>query len=152
MDVTSNGGKILSIVIDSGGTGYTSAPSVTIQNTTQNNTYGNIRIINAGLKPYSGRASVKKSTQVTFLSTVEFISIRDKSMGTLYSYYKEYATKNIENEVPTGTINGINTNFTLTNTPVSGNENVYLNGMRQKNTVDYTISNNIITFISAPIA
>lgn len=49
-------------------------------------------------------------------------------------------------EIPIGTINWINTNFALAYTPVNWIR-VYVNGMRQKNTIDYTISSNIISFI-----
>jgi len=53
-------------------------------------------------------------------------------------------------ENPGGTIDGSNTNFTLANTPKSGTEEVYLNGLLQDPTNDYTISSNTITFLSAP--
>lgn len=57
-----------------------------------------------------------------------------------------------ENEVPSGTINGSNVNFSLTNTPISGTQKLYLNGMRLKATDDYTIASNTLTFTSPPIA
>ncbi len=57
-------------------------------------------------------------------------------------------------EVPTGTKNGTNTDFTLANTPVSGSEMVFLNGILQNGGAgnDYTISTNTITFAVAPIS
>lgn len=54
------------------------------------------------------------------------------------------------NEVPSGTIDGSNTDFTLAHTPVSGTVRVYLNGLRQKPTDDYTISSDTISFVDAP--
>jgi hypothetical protein len=56
----------------------------------------------------------------------------------------------INGETPSGTINSTNLVFTLANTPVTGKEYIYLNGIRQKRTTDYTISGSTITFITAP--
>lgn len=59
----------------------------------------------------------------------------------------------IVREVPTGTINGTNATFVLANTPVSGKEEVYVNGvlMNVGATNDYTISGTTITFNSGAI-
>lgn len=58
----------------------------------------------------------------------------------------------VDKEIPTGSINGSNVTFTLANTPVSGSEHVYLNGMLQESGAgnDYTISTTTITMASAP--
>lgn len=55
-------------------------------------------------------------------------------------------------ETPSGTINGVNTTFTLANTPTAGTEEVYLNGLLQNEGVsnDYTISGATITYNTAP--
>jgi len=62
-------------------------------------------------------------------------------------------TNFVDRETPSGTINGSNVTFTLANTPVSGSEHVYLNGLLQ--TVgagnDYTISSGTITMLTAPL-
>lgn len=60
----------------------------------------------------------------------------------------------VTREVPSGTINGSNTVFTLANTPVAGTECVFLNGLLQNVGVgnDYTISGATITFVTAPDA
>lgn len=55
-------------------------------------------------------------------------------------------------EVPGGTLNGINTVFTLAHQPVIGTIAIY-DGLRLKNGTDYTISggtNQTITFTVAP--
>ena len=59
----------------------------------------------------------------------------------------------IDKEVPSGTINGSNTAFTLANSPVSGSEHVYLNGILQESGAgnDYTISGANITMLTAPL-
>lgn len=55
-------------------------------------------------------------------------------------------------ETPSGTVNGSNVTFTLANTPVSGSDEVYLNGLIQDSGGgnDYTISGATITFATAP--
>lgn len=57
-------------------------------------------------------------------------------------------------EVPTGVVNGINTVFSLSNTPIAGSEWVFQNGVLQNVGIsnDYTIALNVITFNTAPIA
>ena len=61
--------------------------------------------------------------------------------------------KHITRETPSGSINGTNTNFSLQFTPREGTEEVYKNGVLQSigASADYTISENIITFTSAPL-
>jgi hypothetical protein len=58
----------------------------------------------------------------------------------------------VSKEVPTGLINGSNTSYSLVNTPISGTEHVYLNGVLQEEGAgnDYTISGSTITYLTAP--
>lgn len=56
----------------------------------------------------------------------------------------------IFNEIPTGLINGSNTTYTLANVPKSGSVAVYLTGVRQRPTTDFTISGRTLTMIPAP--
>lgn len=56
----------------------------------------------------------------------------------------------VDNEVPAGLINGTNTHFTLAQTPAAGSVHLFLNGLRQTLTVDYTIVGTAITFVNAP--
>ena len=52
---------------------------------------------------------------------------------------------------PTGTINGSNTSFTLPDTPSTDSLHLYLNGVYQTpGGVDYSLSTNTITYVSAP--
>ena len=56
-----------------------------------------------------------------------------------------------DNEIPTGDINAVNTDFVLANTPSpAASLKVYLNGQRMKLTDDYTLSTATISFIIAP--
>lgn len=57
----------------------------------------------------------------------------------------------VDNEVPSGTINGSNVTFTLVSTPATNSLNLYKNGIRLKpGGADYTLSGNTITFVTAP--
>jgi hypothetical protein len=60
----------------------------------------------------------------------------------------------VDKEVPSGSINGSNTSFSLANTPVAGSEHVYLNGVLQESGSgnDYTISGATITMLTAPLS
>lgn len=55
----------------------------------------------------------------------------------------------VTGEVPSGTIDGTNTTFTIANTPTTAIK-LYLNGIRQKLSTDYTFSGTTITFTTAP--
>lgn len=59
----------------------------------------------------------------------------------------------VDKEIPSGSINGSNTAFTLANSPVAGSEHVYLNGVLQESGAgnDYTISGTNITMLTAPL-
>lgn len=63
------------------------------------------------------------------------------------------ASNFVTREVPSGSINGINANFNLANTPTAGSEEVFVNGVLQNpgSGNDYTISTNLITFLSGAI-
>jgi len=56
-------------------------------------------------------------------------------------------------ETPTGLVNGSNAVFALANTPNTGSEQVFLNGLLQEPGAgnDYTIAAATITFLSAPL-
>jgi hypothetical protein len=49
-------------------------------------------------------------------------------------------------------VNGSNTTYVLANAPISGTDQVYLNGIQQDPGAgnDYTIAASTITFLSAP--
>lgn len=67
------------------------------------------------------------------------------------AYTTDITTINFaDEETPSGTINGINTTFTLAHTPLSGSLKVYLNGIRLKNGNDYTLATTTITMINIP--
>ncbi len=90
------------------------------------------------------------SVQVIFGSG---LTVSGAGVGVDYSILLRKADY-VMGEVPSGTINGTNTVFTLAAAPVANSEAVYLNGVRQRrgSGLDYTISGNTITFVVAPQA
>jgi hypothetical protein len=56
-----------------------------------------------------------------------------------------------EEEVPTGLVNGVNTVFTLSSAPHSAKSvSIYLNGLLQRQSTDYSVSGTTVTFVTAP--
>lgn len=75
--------------------------------------------------------------------------------STIKAAIKTYLlSQRVTREVPSGTLNGTNTNFTLVSAPLSGTEEVFLNGLLQNGGAgnDYTIATNTITFAVAPVS
>jgi len=62
------------------------------------------------------------------------------------------SSKLVMGEVPTGAINGINKTFTVANAVFGNAIDVFLNGLLQKRTDDYTFTSPAtITFTDAPV-
>jgi hypothetical protein len=59
-------------------------------------------------------------------------------------------TRKVWGETPSGTVDGVNDDFTAANTPKSGTLRVILNGSRMKITEDYTESGAVVTFVTPP--
>ncbi len=80
------------------------------------------------------------------LNTTAITYTQDVSNGLVSSNF-------VDDETPSGAINGSNTSYTLAFTPVAGTLDLYLNGFRQKSGAgnDYTISGNTITMTTAPV-
>jgi len=58
----------------------------------------------------------------------------------------------VDGESPTGLVNGSNTAFTLGNTPSPpASLTLYRNGLLQRQTLDYTVSGNLITFATESV-
>lgn len=52
----------------------------------------------------------------------------------------------VDGELPANVIDGANAVFTLVNIPIAGSVHLYLNGVRQRPTTDYSVSGNTITY------
>jgi hypothetical protein len=102
---------------------------------------GNIDI--AGNLTTAGAFTTSGAFGITLTATAT-TSVTLPTTGTLVS-----TTNYVVRETPSGTVNGTNAAFTLANTPVSGTEQVYVNGVLQNGGGnDYTISGATITFTS----
>ena len=51
-----------------------------------------------------------------------------------------------ENEIPVGAIDSANRVFTLANSPISASLQLFLNGVLQRNGIDFTLAANTITY------
>lgn len=101
-------------------------------------TSGQVYIASAGgvLTPVtlSGDATVTAAGVLTLVSTV----LKEADVVT--------------RETPSGTVNSSNVTFTLAATPLSGSEEVFLDGLLQEPAgEDYTLTTNSIAFVSAPL-
>ncbi len=107
---------------------------------------------------------VRTSTQVNIdadldaqthkvINVVDPTSAQDAATKNYVDTHAVVSTTFVDNETPTGTVNGVNVTFTLANTPTANSEHLYLNGIRQLKGIskDYTISGSTITFVSAPL-
>ncbi|MCK9569724.1 hypothetical protein M0R72_12345 [Candidatus Pacearchaeota archaeon] len=56
----------------------------------------------------------------------------------------------VENETPTGTVNGSNKTFVLAHTPISGSLHLVVDGIELYATDDYTLLTATLTMVSAP--
>jgi hypothetical protein len=109
--------------------------------------HGGFKITNLGTCTADADAAPKSyvdshSPTGTTLASGKIWVGNGSNVATAYLY--------IIRETPSGTLNGSNTNFTLANTPLAGTECVYLNGILQDISNDYTISSTTITFVVAP--
>jgi len=84
------------------------------------------------------------ASQNGLLSSTDWTTFNNKLSSTNYKC----------RETPSGTKNGSNQTFTLANTPISGTEMVFVNGILQEPGAgnDYTISGNTITMLTAPLS
>lgn len=64
----------------------------------------------------------------------------------------KFIVKGWVQEVPSGTVNGSNTAFTISTAPREVDAvQVFIDGIRQRKTTDYSISGTTITFVTAPV-
>jgi hypothetical protein len=93
--------------------------------------------------------AITLTTSVTGVLKGNGTAVSAATASTDYMAPSSFVTR----ETPSGTVNGSNTSFTLANTPISGSEMLYENGLLQEpGGQDYTISGTSITFAVAPIS
>lgn len=114
------------------------------------------RVFNISSAPAPGTLIINKNGVVIDYGTAYTYTDREITFtSSLASTDKVYVTyqvilPQIVNEIPTGTIDGTNNTFTLSNVPYNGTDQIFVNGYLKKKSIDYTISGNTITFINIP--
>ena len=114
----------------------------------------------ASVQVYVGGTFMRQGTHYTIADdTITFLApyipvVNDEIDVTYYPESDEPTTNPTEvQEVPSGTINGANVTFTLSETPSSAAAvSLYLNGNLVEQGEDYEISGRTITFYTAPAA
>lgn len=106
---------------------------------------------------FKGSVSTATSTPaITVQTSVTGIMKGDGTSASAATAGTDYLapSNHVVRETPSGSVNGSNTGFTLANTPISGTEEVYLNGIQQEpgSGNDYTISGTAITYLTAPVS
>ena len=77
-------------------------------------------------------------------------AIRKSSATTLANVAVGSSTTFVDDETPTGAVDGANPTYTLANTPTAGSLKVYEGGVRKLQTVDWSLSGTTITFTYNP--
>jgi len=117
---------------------------------------GNLNVKDLGIDTVQlADEAVTESKIDIFNAPVEGYYLKYTSNGLEWADVDEDAVKEddlIFHEIPSGSINSINTSFTLSSTPVTGTVQVFLNGLLQApgTGMDYTVSGNAIEFAKAP--
>lgn len=102
----------------------------------------NLSVINQIITGFVASTSTTVLDTDTILSAIEKLQAQINSIPVLPTY--------IAQEIPTGTIDGTNTIFDLTHSAILNTEMVFVQGILKFRGIDYTITTNIITFITAP--
>jgi hypothetical protein len=93
-------------------------------------------------------------SQLVPSTTINWGTVTDSDIPSALAVknYISSAATFIDEEVPTGAINGSNTAFTLANSPVETSVKVYLNGQRLASGAgfDFTVSGTALTLAYAP--
>ena len=104
----------------------------------------------------SGDPTIDLATSGVTAGTYNKVAVdvygRVLSSSTMETYVDQ--AHHVVRETPSGLMNGTNAVFTLANTPVTGKEMVFLNGVLQEPGAgnDYTISGATITMLTVPTA
>lgn len=108
-----------------------------------------------GLEVVSGDARVKVGGGTLFVgpSGLRLANLPENHLLVGNSSSVPTIRQRVIREIPVGDIDGVNTTFALSKSPVNSSERVYLNGVLRDVGVgsDYTISGNIITYNSPPL-
>ena len=100
--------------------------------------------------------SLKDDNRVSYnnLKDVPQIYRKDTALGGMSNttIANDLGLNFVDDEIPSGTLNGTNKDFTIKETPINGSLKVYRDGQRLKITEDYTLSGKTISLIFAPVS
>jgi len=100
--------------------------------------------------------SLKDDNRVSYnnLKDVPQIYRKDTALGGISNttIANDLGLNFVDDEIPSGTLNGTNKDFTIKETPINGSLKVYRDGQRLKVTEDYTLSGKTISLIFAPVS
>jgi hypothetical protein len=103
--------------------------------------------------PISGmkiRCNYRVADDPTITKTIR--SMKPPLMYDLdYLQSPAYIYVSVDKEIPQGILNGINTKFTLSNTPIPESESIFLQGILQEPISNYKLINNEIIFTEPPV-
>lgn len=130
--------------------------SNTAYTTASNMATGSLRVFRNGIRLKGGGVDFTQGSNNAFTMTTA-----PNTGDTLLVDYNVSATgftvgtnSTISSEIPTGTINGTTTVFTTARAYIAGSLEVYVDGVHQRRTTDYTEttpSSGTFTFVSAPL-
>ena len=110
-------------------------------------------LLTYSLATIDSNGSINIPTGQTYKINGTALAPSNVGLGNVSNNAQLILAKYIVRETPTGTKNGGNAAFTLTYTPVTGTEMVFLNGMLQNaGGNDYSIATATITMTTAPVS
>lgn len=105
-----------------------------------------------GFVTFTGTTGLIGVDTNTYVSATGTVTLTNKTIsGSSNTLSNIPVATQMQQEIPSGTVNGSNVTFTLTNTPVTTlSLSLYVDGILQLQTTDYTLSSATITFTTAP--
>jgi hypothetical protein len=96
---------------------------------------------------------LKNNVSATYSFEPDSINARIISLlEALVADYNNRPSLRIYNETPIGEIDGVNKDYELSETPLMGTLQVYLNGLLQTEGLDYTLNDKTISFTLEPLS
>lgn len=111
----------------------------------------NLQYVSGSEDVYVNGALQKPTTDYTFveglITFVDTVPQVDDKVFVIYLTVSAGLLGTPVREVPTGTIDGVNDEFTLSDTPIEDSDDIFVNGALQIPGEDYTLADDTITFL-----
>lgn len=96
-------------------------------------------------------SELASASTLTGSEIIEVVQGGVNKRSTVNAVINAASARQINKETPSGIVDGINADFTLTHSPITGTEHLYYNGMLiDGDGQDYTISGALISFNIPP--